>query len=149
MRPYKFPLEAVLKLRKMKEEKALDVYAASVNKCIEKRRQLVMAERRHNELTHMVVQGRSNRFSASMQGAYNAALDLARKSIKDAEKAVEQSEREKAGNLKQFLDLKRSAEVLVNLRSTQKEAFEREQQRKEEIEMEDLIMSRRARVSGI
>jgi len=149
MRPYKFPLEAVLKLRKMKEEKALDVYTASVNKCVEKRKQLVSAERRHNELTQMVVKGRSSSFSASMQGAYNAALDLAQKSIHDAEKAVEKSESEKAGNLKQFLDLKRSAEVLVNLRSTQKSAFEQEQQRKEEIEMEDLIMSRRAHASGI
>jgi flagellar export protein FliJ len=149
MRPYKFPLEAVLKLRKMKEEKALDVYAASVNKCIEKRRQLVIAERRHNELTQMVLNGRSSSFSASMQGAYHAALDLAKTSIGDAIKAVQKSESEKAGNLKQFLDLKRSAEVLVNLRSTQREAFEHEQQRKEEIEMEDLIMSRRAHVSSI
>jgi len=149
MRPYKFPLEAVLKLRKMKEEKALDVYAASVNKCIEKRRQLVSAERRHGELTQMVIEGRSTSFSASMQGAYNAALDLAKSSIHDAEKSVEESEREKAGNLKQFLDLKRSAEVLVNLRSTQKESFEKDEIRKEEIEMEDLIMSRRTHASGL
>jgi|GEM_PF-2520261 len=144
MRPYRFPLEAVLKLRKMKEEKALDEYAASVNKCLEKRTALLAAVNREENLMQMVLEGRRGAFSPKMQSAYNAALDDARKSIRTAEKAVNESERQKEKKLTLFLELKQEAEVLVRLRKQQKVAFEKEQLRKEELELEDLIMSRRA-----
>lgn len=144
MKTFHFPLAAVLTLRKMKQEQALETYAQAVQDCVQKRNAVLAATRRADDLTLLLMQGEGRRFSASMQQAYLSALDAAQAELAHLEKVLALAEQQKELQLKEFLDRKRKTEVLELLREKQQQEHHREEYRKEEIEIEDLVMARRA-----
>jgi flagellar export protein FliJ len=144
MKKFQFPLHAVLTLRRMKQEQALEAYAQAVQECVQKRNEVLSATRRADDLTLLLTQPEGQTFSARMQQAYLSALDAARTEVKQLEQALTRAEQQKDAQLKEFLDRKRKAEVLEHLREQQKHNHLREEYRKEELEIEDLVMSKRA-----
>jgi flagellar export protein FliJ len=145
MRPFRFPLEAVLKLRRMKEEKALEEYAASVNRSMELRTELLKATQRQGDVAAMVEGARGMRFSASSQQAYSLAMHAAREEVEKTRRKLAQANGEKARLLNLYLETRRNAEVLQNLRAKQADKHRLESLRKEEREIEEMVMARRFR----
>lgn len=146
MKKYEFPLQAILTLRAMKQEQALEVYAASVQDCANKRSDMLSAERRADDLEKLLRQGEGEKFSASMRQAYLKALDVSREEVAHREKLLADAEKLKAKRLDEYLERKRNREILDNLREKQTKEHLAECYRKEEIEIEDLVISRRGSI---
>jgi flagellar export protein FliJ len=146
MKKFEFPLQAILTLRAMKQEQALEVYAASVQDCANKRTELICAERRSNDLEKLLEQDEGVKFSASMRQAYLKALDASREEVTRREKLLADAEKLKSQRLEEYLDRKRKKEILENLREKQAKEHLAECHRKEEIEIEDIVIARRGSV---
>lgn len=146
MKKFEFPLQAILTLRSMKQEKALEIYAKSVQDCADKRSQMMNASRRMDDLEKLITTDGSGRFSPAMRQAYMSAFDHAKVELEKREKALEQAEKEKDKHLAEFLDRKRQKEILEHLKEKQLEEHLAESYRKEEVEIEDLVIARRGAV---
>ncbi|MBN1404013.1 MAG: hypothetical protein JW942_06050 [Opitutales bacterium] len=142
MKKFQFPLQAILTLRGLKQEQALELYAKSVRSCADRRGELIGATRRMENLEKLISEDGSARFSASMRQAYMKALDEARDETQKREKALEEAEKIKDKQLAEFLERKRQKEILEHLREKQLKEHLAESYRKEEIEIEDLVISR-------
>lgn len=145
MRPFRFPLEAVLKLRRMKEEKALEAYAQSVNRTMEARASLVKATTRQTEIADMVQNARGQRFTATTQQAYSLALHAARDEAEACRRSLAEANAEQSRRLAAYLETRRQAEVLQKLRANQAERHRLDNLRREEREIEEIVMARRVR----
>jgi flagellar export protein FliJ len=150
MKKFEFPLQAVLTLRALKQEQALEIYAKSVQDCATKRSDMILATRRADNLELLLDQKTGTLFSASMRVAYLKALDASREEVVRREKMLEEAEKLKEQRLNEFLDRKRKREVLENLNEKQLNEHLAEGYRKEEIEIEDMVISRSgaARIAG-
>lgn len=146
MKKFEFPLQAILTLRAMKQEQALEVYATSVQDCANKRTDMLSAERRANDLEKLLSQNEGEVYSASMRQAYLKALDASREDVARKEKLLADAEKLKAQRLEEYLERKRKKEILENLREKQSKEHLAESYRKEEIEIEDLVISRRGSI---
>ena len=149
MKKFEFPLQAILTLRTLKQEQALETYAQSVQDCANKRSDVTTAERRSANLETLLEQKDGELYSASMRHAYLKALDASREEVRRRETLLAEAEKLKEKRLQEFLDRKRKREILENLRQKQFEEHRAEGYRKEEIEIEDLVISRRNRASQI
>ena len=150
MKKFEFPLQAVLTLRTLKQEQALEIYARSVQDCATKRSEMLSANRRAEDLEHLLDQESGQIFSASMRYAYLKALDASREEVVRREKLLAEAEKLKEQRLNEFLDRKRKKEVLENLSEKQLKEHMAEGFRREEIEIEDMVISRSgaARIAG-
>lgn len=146
MKKFEFPLQAILTLRAMKQEQALEVYAASVQDCANKHGEVISAERRADNLEKLLAQDKGEHYSASMRQAYLKALDASREDVARKEKILADAEKLKAQRLEEYLDRKRKREILDNLREKQSKEHLAECYRKEEIEIEDIVIARRGSV---
>jgi len=144
MKKYQFPLQAILTLRALKQEQALEVYAKSVQECATRRTQMISATHRADNLERLIAVDGDNRFSPSMRHAYMKALEVAREEVTHCEKSLSEAEQTKETHLTEFLDRKRKKEILEHLREKQFKEHLSEGYRKEEIEIEDLVISRRS-----
>jgi flagellar export protein FliJ len=142
MKKYQFPLQAILTLRAMKQEQALEVYARNVQECAVRRSKVIAATRRADDLESVLSQKEGVVFSASMRGAYLRALDASREDVVRHQKSLDEAEKEKEKSLAEYLDRKRKKEILEHLRDKQMKAHLAEGYRKEEVEIEDLVISR-------
>ena len=143
MKKFQFPLQAILTLRMLKQEQALEVYAKSVQDCAVKRGEMIGASRRADSLEALLEYGDGALYSASMRQAYLKALDASREEVKRCEGILAEAEKVKEKNLSDYLDRKRQREILEHLREKQLREHLAEGYRKEEIEIEDLVISRR------
>lgn len=146
MKKFEFPLQAILTLRAMKQEQALEVYATSVQDCANKRAEMVSAGRRADDLEKLLGQREGEKYSAAMRQAYLKALEASREEVVRKGKLLEDAEKLKAQRLEEYLDRKRKKEILDNLREKQTQEHLAESYRKEEIEIEDLVISRRGSI---
>lgn len=146
MKKFEFPLQAILTLRAMKQEQALEIYASSVQDCANKRTDMLAAARRADGLEALLCHEEGVMFSASMRQAYLKALEASREDVARREKLLADAEKLKAQRLEEYLDRKRKKEILENLREKQSKEHLAECYRKEEIEIEDLVISRRGSV---
>lgn len=144
MKPFTFPLEAVLTLRKLEEERALEAYASAVHKCVELRGRSERAGQRQRYLNELIGQQRTHTFSANLQEAYATALDEARDETERTLRDLADAEQQKGERLRDFLLAKQKAEILERLRDKKRRVHHTEEQRREEIMIEDLTISRRA-----
>lgn len=142
MKKFQFPLQAILTLRSMKQEQALEIYAKSVQDCADRRKEWLSASRRREDLEKLIGGESSGRFSASMRLAYMKALDEARLEIARRQEALQKAEEAKELRLAEFLDKKRQKEILEHLREKQLKEHLAECYRKEEIEIEDMVIAR-------
>ena len=143
MKKFEFPLQAILTLRALKQEQALEAYATSVKDCADKMTDALAAERRADNLERLLSPDTGEKFSASMRSAYLKALDVSREDVAHKRKLLEAAETLKSQRLDEYLDRKRKREVLENLREKRSKEQLAEAYRKEEIEIEDLVISRR------
>ena len=150
MKKFKFPLQAVLTLRRMKEEQALEIYAKSVQECASKRADLANFTRRADDLENLLRQKNGEIFSATMRMAYLHSLRASREEVTRRAKLLEDAEKLREKRLGEFLDRKRKKEILENLNARQLENHLAESRRTEEIEIEDLVISRlgTAKIAG-
>ncbi len=142
MKKFEFSLQAVLTLRALKQEQALEVYAKSVQDCASKRTEVISATRRADGLEKLLEQNDGLVYSASMRHAYLKALDASRDEVLKKEKILAEAEKLKEKHLAEYLDRKRKKEILENLREKKSKEHLAEAYRKEEIEIEDLVISR-------
>lgn len=143
MKKFVFPLQAILTLRELKQEQALETYAKSVQDCAAKRSEMVTAARRADSLEALLGQDGGTPYSASMRAAYLRALDASRDEVSRREKILADAEKAKDKNLAEYLDRKKKREILENLREKKTREHLAEAYRREEIEIEDLVISRR------
>jgi flagellar FliJ protein len=144
MKKFQFPLQAILTLRSLKQEQALEVYAKSVQDCALKRTEMLSATRRADDFEAILSSGSGTTYSASMYGAYLNALDASREEVKRLEGVLANAEKVKDKNLAEYLERKRQREILEHLREKQLKAHLAEGYRKDEIEIEDLVIARRS-----
>jgi flagellar biosynthesis chaperone FliJ len=142
MKKFEFPLQAVLTLREMKEEQALEIYAKSVQECATKKEDLIKAMRRTDYLENLLQQKTGEKFSASMRYAYLLSMNSSREEVARRTKLYDDAEKLKAKRLEEFLDRRHKKEIIEKLKSRQKENHLAEGRRMEEIEIEDLTISR-------
>ncbi len=142
MKKFQFPLQAILTLRGLKQEQALEAYAISVRDCADKRADVLSASRRSEDLERLIGADGEGRFSASMRHAYMKALDESRLELARRNKLLEEAEQVKERKLAEFLDRKRQKEILEHLREKQHKEHLAEGFRKEEIEIEDIVIAR-------
>ena len=143
MKKFVFPLQAILTLRELKQEQALETYARSVQDCAAKRSDMLSAARRADSLEKLLSQDSGARYSASMRSAYLKALDASREEVSRREKILSDAEKLKEKNLADYLDRKRKKEILENLREKKQHEHLADGYRREEIEIEDLVIARR------
>jgi flagellar export protein FliJ len=146
MKKFAFPLQAILTLRELKQEQALETYARSVQDCAAKRSEMLVAARRTDSLEALLGRDDGAPYSASMRSAYLRALDASREEVVRKEKVLSDAEKAKDKNLVEYLDRKRKREILENLREKKARTHVTESLRHEEIEIEDLVISRRGTV---
>jgi len=142
MKKFEFPLQAVLTLRALKQEQALEIYAKSVQDCAAKRSSMLVAARRADDLERLLSQNDGTPFSAAMRHAYLKAFDEARDEVLRREAVLAEAEKVKEKHLGEFLDRKRQKEILEHLREKQIKEHMAEGYRKEELEIEDLVIAR-------
>jgi len=143
MKKFVFPLQAILTLRELKQEQALETYARSVQDCAAKRSDTLTASRRADSLEKLLAQDTGALYSASMRSAYLKALDASREEVLRREKILAEAEKLKEKNLADYLDRKRKKEIIENLREKKSREHLADAYRREEIEIEDLVISRR------
>jgi len=142
MKRFNFPLQAILTLRALKQEQALEIYAKSVQDCAAKRTTMLAAARRADDLERLLSSDDGAPFSAAMRHAYLKALDEVRDEVTRHENVLAEAEKLKEKHLGDFLDRKSQKEILEHLRERQIKEHMAEGYRKEEMEIEDLVISR-------
>jgi flagellar export protein FliJ len=142
MKKFEFQLQAVLTLREMKEEQALEIYAKSVRECAAKRAEVARATARVEHLDLLLRQKSGEVFSASMRYAFILTMKASQEDLVKKTKILEDAEILKAKRLGEYLDRKRKKEVLEKLKEHREENHLAEGRRMEEIEIENLVISR-------
>jgi flagellar export protein FliJ len=141
MKQFRFTLEAVLTLRKMEQEKALEAYAESVSRCLQLRTAVLSAHRRQADLARLLDATRENLFSSAIQEAYLQSMEVARQQAEQLQKNLDTAENEKESRRQFFLSAKRRVDILLNLKDKKKQTYLRETQRNEEKAVEDLVIA--------
>lgn len=144
MRKFVFSLEALLKLRRMKEEEALEAYAEAVNATLAAKGRLLDSERRERELQSLMEVARTGSFSPSMQAAYADALGVARSETVKRGKVCEEATAKEEEQLGELLTRRREAEQADRLRTRLEERHNAAEAKAEENMLEDLAMASRA-----
>lgn len=147
MKTFAFSLQSVLTLRKIQQEKALEVYAQAVNRSMELHHELMCALERQDYLAVLIQEQRENNLSAALQQAYAEALEEAETTCHTLQRDAEQAEAVKAERLQEFMQAKQKTEVILKLRDKEETEFIQEELRKEEKEIEDIALSRANRAS--
>jgi flagellar export protein FliJ len=142
MKKFEFRLQAVLTLREMKEEQALETYAKSVQDCAAKRAEVVLAAQRLEKLEESLRQKNGEIFTASSRYAFLLNMNASHEDLVRRKKLLKEAEVLRAKRLEEYLDRRHKKEILEKLKGRQKENHLAENRRTEEIEIENNVISR-------
>ncbi|MCH2155181.1 MAG: flagellar FliJ family protein [Opitutales bacterium] len=148
MRRFNFKLQGFLSLKSNAEEKALDAYARSMQE-----RQLV--EQRLDDLKNFFVMTQKQQVERREHGmdAWQfqhdfVALASIRDEIQETENALKEALDKEAAFRTEFLNAKAEREMVDRLRQKKEDEFYEEMRRREELELEEIAMTRHARTAG-
>lgn len=142
MKRFEFPLRAVLTLRKLNQEQALEAYAAAVSEFNAAQDTLAKATSQMEQLTRQLGQQMGDRFSGAMRETYMRALEASRAEAEALKVQLEQAASKRDLRLKEYIEQKRKVEIISHLKDKQEAAHTAAELRKEELEVEEIVVSR-------
>ncbi len=141
----KFALSAVLALRQQKEE-AEECALASIGRELQ---QVRAARARVEAEMAQTTQGRQGEVQQLLPGAHHHAAYARFRMLQEAATALDQQqaalETKRDGQQALYLKAKADREMISDLKEKQKNAYEREVERREQKRMDDLFAARHAR----
>lgn len=142
---FRFALEAVLHVRRIREEQQRNLLLAATAECDRLRRQLAAVEQDRSERRAMVLQqiatgawGAELQFDSDCRRQAKILRDQMLLQLQEATKRAGQ-EREK------HLLLRRDRRAIEALRDSARQQFEREQRRREQLALDEIHLLRRGR----
>ena len=142
MKAFKFRLETLLHLREISRDKALSQYAHAINLRQDKEKELRESELRLVELQFQISEKRKNSFTGSKQEAFDLSVKHAKERILDANKNLQQSIQTEKAKKGIYLNSNSEYKSLLKLKEKQFEIHVRNENLKEERELEDIIGGR-------
>lgn len=142
MKKFSFPLQAVLTLRKMRQDDAMRAYAESMQAHAKKEQEFQLAHLEVDSLIGMLNQPAGSTFSAMDQSAKLAALSSAREQLEKKSEELREAKKLLEERLKAFRTARHEAELLGRLREKQFRTHLNQNTRQEELELEELALAR-------
>ncbi|MGB0371216.1 MAG: hypothetical protein ACPGN3_07660 [Opitutales bacterium] len=147
MRSFKFKLESIKKIRESEEKHALDEYAKAMQRRHSQELRIEKLEQDLRDAEGEIVARRKRTLCAGDLHADRNATMAIRLQLESTRKELEAALQEEDASRDVFLEAKSNREILVRLEDKHKLDFEKEERRKEEIEIEDIVVSRHGRMN--
>ena len=142
MKSFKFRLETLVNLRELAKERAVKDYANAISIREKAESNLKTAIDSLAYLNHEIARKRKSGFSGFEQKDFDSSILQAKEHIIDRNSQLEEAKSIENAKRKLFLNAESSFKSLVNLKEKNKELHLKKEEKKEELELEDIIGSR-------
>ena len=142
MKAFTFRLESLLHLRQSAREKALVSYASSIRDREEVEGKLMKLKSSELKINQEISSSRSCHLNQAKEQSFQNALITVKNSILDFHKKLEDAKRVEIAKKSIFLKADSSHKSILRLKDKQNESHVRNQLKKEERELDDIINSR-------
>jgi flagellar protein FliJ len=142
MKPFKFKLDAVLKLRDFEKQAAHEAYAQAIKRRREIEDGCQYVSENLKKVQSEISSMRQAVFPAAMQQYFFGALQDLQDQLKKLMLELSKAEKAEEKKLNEFLQAKTKVDMLDKLKSKRFEAHFKEELYKEEKEIGDLVNSR-------
>ena len=142
MKSFKFRLETLVNLRELEKERAVKDYANAISSREKAEGNLKTAIDSLAYLNHEIARKRKSGFSGFEQKDFDSSIVQAKELIIDRNSQLEEAKSIENAKRKLFLNAESSFKSLENLKEKSKELHLKKEEKKEELELEDIIGSR-------
>lgn len=142
MRPFRFRLESLLTLRLREEDRKRDALAYAEDRRARAEQAVATGEEALAELDRALATERQGRLNARGHLLMLHAMDLQRVECERLAHVLRQSSAEVESKRADLVDAQREREIVTRLKERHRLAHVAEEQRKEELEISDLIGAR-------
>ena len=142
MKSFKFRLETLMNLRELAKERAVKDYANAISRREKAESNLKTAIDSLAFLNHEIARKRKSGFSGFEQKDFDSSILQAKELIIDRNSQLEEAKSIENAKRKLFLNAESSFKSLENLKEKSKELHLKKEEKKEELELEDIIGSR-------
>lgn len=145
MKPFTFRLQSVLRLRERDQQDALEAYGDAVRRRQERAHARDRARAHQEAFSRSLAEARSGSFRAADQQALALGWQAAAEEVARSEDHLRRARHTESEALQHFLNRKMETDRLLRLKEKQRLAHRAEAIRAEELEAEEIALSRFAR----
>lgn len=142
MKTFKFRIEALLTLRKSKTTQAIEAYSKAMARTKECKMAYDGLVQRECALKQEVQEARTGEFIAGEQVVYQTQIEENKKMMRQLLEMLDEAKKEERMRFQDFLEAKKEEDILVKLKEKKQDAFNKEELKREGIELDDIVQAR-------